>query len=182
MKTIKLLFLLLIALTIGCGNNSSTQTDKVNQLSGSISIDGSSTVYPISEAIAEEYRIEQPNVMVTIGLSGTGGGFKKFSRNEIDINNASRTIKPLEDSICNASRVKYHPIEVAYDGIVVVVHPENSWANDMTVDELKKLWEPAAQNKITKWNQIRPEWPNEDIHLFGAGLKVVLMIISLKQS
>ena len=141
------------------------------KLSGNISIDGSSTVYPISEAVAEEFRKEAPDVKVTVGLSGTGGGFKKFSRAEIDINDASRPIKKSEDSVCRAAGVTPLELKVAYDGLAVVVSPENTWVTSMTVDELKMLWEPSAQGKITRWNQVRKEWPNEEIHLFGAGVE-----------
>lgn len=135
-----------------------------------IRIDGSSTVYPITEAVAEEFKASYPDVRVTIGISGTGGGFKKLGRGEIDINNASRPIKPDEDSLCKANNIGHIKINVAFDGLAVVVNPKNTWANDITVAELKKIWEPAAQGKIKYWNQIRPEWPKEEIHLFGPGV------------
>ncbi|MGE0566456.1 MAG: PstS family phosphate ABC transporter substrate-binding protein [Bacteroidia bacterium] len=162
-----------IAVLASCGghteeNHSNEQDGK---LSGSISIDGSSTVYPISEAVAEEFMKIAPDVRVTAGLSGTGGGFKKFSRAEIDINDASRPIKSSEDSTCKANGISFQELQVAYDGLAVVVSPENTWCKDLTVEELKKMWEPAAQGVIMKWNQIRPEWPNEEIHLFGAGVE-----------
>ncbi|HYG41266.1 MAG TPA: PstS family phosphate ABC transporter substrate-binding protein [Cytophagales bacterium] len=140
-------------------------------LTGEVKIDGSSTVYPISEAMAEEYRVGQPEVRVTVGLSGTGGGFKKFCRSEIDINNASRSIKEEEVNSCGEAKVNYVELPVAYDGLAVVVNPENDWVKEITVAELKKIWEPEAQGKITRWNQIRPEWPNEEIHLYGAGVE-----------
>lgn len=143
---------------------------KALDLKGSVNIDGSSTVYPITEAVAEEFRAIAPNVKVTIGVSGTGGGFKKFARNETDISDASRPIKEKEAELCKENNVAYIDLEVAYDGLVVVVNPENSWANDITVAELKKIWEPSAQNVIKTWNQIRPEWPAEEIHLFGPGV------------
>jgi phosphate transport system substrate-binding protein len=151
-----------------CGGNNET-TEKGEGLSGKVKVDGSSTVYPITEAVAEEFRNENKNVNVEIGISGTGGGFKKFIRNEIDIADASRPIKKGEDSACAAGGVEYFELPVAFDGLAVVVNPQNSWVNEITVAELKKLWEPEAQGKITKWNQIRPNWPNEEIHLFGAG-------------
>lgn len=138
-------------------------------MEGSISIDGSSTVYPISEAVAEEYLAINPRVKVTVGESGTGGGFKKFGRGETDINDASRPIKQSEIDLCNENNIKYTELLVAYDGMAIVVNPKNTWATDITVAELKKLWEPAAQGVITKWNQIRPEWPDQEIHLYGAG-------------
>lgn len=142
---------------------------KAGQLEGSISIDGSSTVYPISEAVAEEYLAVNPHVKVTVGESGTGGGFKKFGRGETDINDASRSIKQSEIDMCNENNIKYTELLVAFDGMAIVVNPKNTWANDITVAELKKLWEPAAQGVILKWNQIRPEWPDKEIQLYGPG-------------
>jgi phosphate transport system substrate-binding protein len=163
------IFIFGIVLTMThCGGNNET-TEKGEGLSGTVKIDGSSTVYPITEAVAEEFRKENKNVNPEIGVSGTGGGFKKFIRNEIDIANASRPIKKGEDSACTAGGVEYFELPIAFDGLAVVVNPQNTWVNDITVAELKKLWEPEAQGKITKWNQIRPNWPNEEIHLFGAG-------------
>ena len=166
----------LIALTFACGSkNGSTEngTDandsKHASGAGAIEIDGSSTVYPITEAMAEEFRVESPTVKVTIGVSGTGGGFKKFSRGEIDIANASRPIKAGEDSACKSNNVEYIELPVAFDGIAIVTHSENKWMNDITVAELKMIWEPSAQGKIMKWNQVRKTWPNEEIHLLGAG-------------
>lgn len=147
------------------------QLPKVGNLRGQVAVDGSSTVYPITEAVAEEYRLQQSEVKVTVGLSGTGGGFKKFSRGEIDINDASKRIQPNQDSACRANGIGYVELEVAYDGLVVAVNPENTWCKDLTVAELKRMWEPSAQNKIMRWNQIRPEWPNEELHLFGAGVE-----------
>lgn len=160
-------------LTLASCNNSTEEKSNSSEspLSGNITVDGSSTVYPITEAVAEEFRKEAPSVKVTVGLSGTGGGFKKFGRGEIDINDASRPIKGSEDSACKASGITPLELKVAYDGLAVVVSPENTWCKDMTVAELKTLWEPAAQGKITKWNQIRKEWPNQEIHLFGAGVE-----------
>ncbi|HXH17815.1 MAG TPA: PstS family phosphate ABC transporter substrate-binding protein [Chitinophagales bacterium] len=158
------------ALLSAC-NGSQPSGQSGSNLSGSISIDGSSTVYPITEAIAEEYRKEQPGVKVTVGLSGTGGGFKKFSRGDTDINNASRPIKPVEDSICKVNNVSYLELMVAYDGLAIVVNPQNDWVKQITVAELKTIWEPAAQGKIKRWKQIRPEWPDEELHLYGAGVE-----------
>ncbi|MCI0529519.1 MAG: PstS family phosphate ABC transporter substrate-binding protein [Nitrospira sp.] len=134
-----------------------------------IKVDGSSTVYPITEAVAEEFQKKNPNVRVTVGISGTGGGFKKFCNGEIDISDASRPIKVSEVELCLDNNIKYIEIPVAYDGLAVMVNPKNDWANSMTVKELKKLWEPAAQGKITRWSQIRAGWPDKEIHLFGAG-------------
>jgi len=138
--------------------------------SKTIEIDGSSTVFPITEAVAEEFRSEAPDIRVTVGVSGTGGGFKKFLRGETDINDASREIKPSEIRMAEESNIDYLKLEVAFDGIAVVVHPENDWVDHLTVEELKKIWEPDAQGTLTRWNQIRPEWPDQELHLFGPGV------------
>ncbi|WP_162051523.1 PstS family phosphate ABC transporter substrate-binding protein [Pontibacter pamirensis] len=152
-----------------CGG--STNEGANSDLSGNIQIDGSSTVYPITEAVAEEFRAEAPDVRVTVGVSGTGGGMKKFSRGEIDIVDASRTMNESEKQLAAENNITFVELPVAYDGLTVVVHPENDWVNDITVAELKKIWEPAAQGTITRWNQIRPEWPDQEIHLYGAGVE-----------
>lgn len=137
---------------------------------GEVKIDGSSTVFPITEAVAEEFRTEAPNVRVTVGVSGTGGGFKKFLRGEIDVNNASREIQPIEIEQAKEEGIDYVRLSVAYDGLAVVINPQNDWADYFTVQELKKLWEPDAQGTITQWSQIREGWPNEEIHLYGPGV------------
>ncbi|GAB4452646.1 MAG: PstS family phosphate ABC transporter substrate-binding protein [Bacteroidia bacterium] len=155
------------AILFSCGG----KKEGNNTLTGTINIDGSSTVYPITEAVAEEFKKVYPDVKVAVALSGTGGGFKKFVRGETDINDASRPITQFEDSIAKANGIHYIDLEVAYDGLAVVVNPQNDWCKDITVAELKKIWEPEAQGKITHWNQIRPEWPNEPIHLYGAGVE-----------
>lgn len=155
---------------VACGGKQTGDATS-GALSGTVNIDGSSTVYPITEAVAEEFQKIQPGVKVSVALSGTGGGFKKFGRAETDINDASRTIKPAEDSLAKANKVDYVELMVAFDGMAVVVNPTNDWCKDMTVSELKMLWAPEAQGKIKKWNQIRPEWPNEEIHLFGPGVE-----------
>ena len=135
-----------------------------------IKIDGSSTVFPITEAVAEEFQIaKRGKVRVTVGVSGTGGGFKKFCRGETDISGASRPILTAEMEACRAAGIKYYELPVAYDALTVVVHPENTWLKQVTVDELKKIWEPAAQGKIMRWNQVNPKWPDEPIALFGPG-------------
>lgn len=135
-----------------------------------IAVDGSSTVYPITEAVAEEYQKENPKVRVTVGISGTGGGFKKFCAGETDISDASRPIKPTEVESCQKNGIEYVELPVAYDGLAILVNPKNDWATCMTVKELKATWEPEAQGKITRWNQIRPSWPAKEIHLFGPGV------------
>ena len=144
------------------------------QLSGEIRIDGSSTVYPVTEAIAEEFQIANPGVRVTVAFSGTGGGFKKFCNGETDANDASRPIKTedtdtatSEATLCRDAGVEPVELRVAIDALSVVVNPENDWATCMTTDELKLLWDQGST--ITRWNEIRPEWPNEPINLFGPG-------------
>ncbi|MBC8047238.1 MAG: PstS family phosphate ABC transporter substrate-binding protein [Fimbriimonadaceae bacterium] len=160
---------ILTAVTIaGCGGSASGD-EKDKPLSGSISIDGSSTVFPISEAVAEDFRGAQPKVNITVAESGTGGGFKKFGRGEIDICGASRPIKDSEKAVCDSAGIKYVELEVAYDGLAVVVNNENTWVDKLTVAELKMIWEPAAQDKIKTWNQVRPDFPNEPLHLYGPG-------------
>lgn len=146
----------------------------VNSQSGSvIKIDGSSTVYPITEAVAEEYQIEkQGAVQVTVGVSGTGGGFKKFCSADdavrTDISDASRPIKEEEMAMCEAAGVEYIEIPVAYDAITVVANPENP-IESMTVEELNAIWAPESEGEITNWSQVNPEWPDADFSLFGPG-------------
>lgn len=164
MKNVYLAALFLF--TLSCGGR--RQGDVNGNGSGLIRIDGSSTVYPISEAFAEEFQLEHDTVRVTVAVSGTGGGFKKFIRKEIDVTGASRPIKKSENEDAIAGGVSYYELPVAFDGLAVVVHPSNTWVDYLTVAELKKIWEPAAQGKILRWNQIRPHWPNEEIRLFGA--------------
>ncbi|MEO6564152.1 MAG: PstS family phosphate ABC transporter substrate-binding protein [Nitrosospira sp.] len=135
-----------------------------------IKIDGSSTVYPITEAVAEDFQIAKKGaVKVTVGISGTGGGFKKFCRGETDIVNASRPILKKEMDDCKAAGVQYIEMPVAYDALTIVVNPKNDWSKVITVAELKKIWEPAAQGKVTKWSQVNPAWPDNTIKLYGAG-------------
>src|SRR5688572_29054278 len=135
-----------------------------------IKVDGSSTVFPITEAVAEEFQKEQGGkVNVTVGISGTGGGFKKFVRGEIDVADASRPILAEEMAQAKTNGIEYIELPIAFDALAVVVNPQNTWVTSMTIDELKKVWEPGAQGKVTHWNHIRPEWPNEKIALFGAG-------------
>lgn len=137
---------------------------------GVVKIDGSSTVYPITEAVAEDFQIaKKGKIRVTVGISGTGGGFKKFCRGEIDIANASRPILKKEMDDCKAAGMQYVEMPVAYDALTVVINPKNDWSKAITVAELKTIWEPAAQGKIMKWSQVNPAWPNEPIKLFGAG-------------
>lgn len=134
-----------------------------------VSIDGSSTVFPISEAFAEEFQIAT-RTRVTVGLSGTGGGFKKFCRGETDFSGASRPIRDGEIQQCRENGIEFIEVPIAMDGIANVVHPDNDWANCLTVDELKRMWEPDAQGTITNWNQIRDSFPDAPLRLFGAGV------------
>ena len=150
-------------------SSAETKATAAPQLSGSILIDGSSTVFPITEAVAEEFRKAQKNVKVTVGISGTGGGFQKFCNGETAIQDASRPISASEVTACGAKTIEYIELPIAYDGLSVVVNPQNNWATCMTVADLKKLWAPEAQGTVTRWNQVRPEWPNEPIKLFGPG-------------
>ena len=173
MKLRNIFFLALLmttAITSCSGDSNKADKSSESTLTGSIKIDGSSTVYPITEAIAEEYRNEAPKVKVTVGVSGTGGGFKKFYRGETDINDASRPIKDKEVKVCNENNIKYIELPVAFDGLAVLINPKNDWVDQFTVAELKKLWEPAAQGVIKKWSDIREGWPNEEVHLFGPGV------------
>jgi len=135
-----------------------------------IKIDGSSTVYPITEAVAEEFQKAKKNaIKVTVGISGTGGGFKKFCRDELDISDASRPITEKEMADCKAAGVEYIEMPVAFDALTVVVNPKNTFLKQATIEEMKTLWEPAAQGKIMKWNQVNPAWPDAPVKLFGAG-------------
>ena len=135
-----------------------------------VKIDGSSTVYPITEGVAEDFQKMKKNaIKVTVGISGTGGGFKKFCRGETDISNASRPIQQKEMDDCKAAGVEYIELPIAFDALTVVVNPKNTWLKQATVEELKKLWEPAAQGKVMRWNQVNPAWPDAPVKLFGAG-------------
>ena len=134
-----------------------------------VKIDGSSTVYPVTEAVAEDFQKAKKNaVKVTVGISGTGGGFKKFCRGEIDISDASRPILKAEMEICKQAGIQYYELPVAFDAITVVVNPK-SFLKDISVAQMKAMWEPAAQGKVTKWNQIDPSWPDAPSKLFGPG-------------
>jgi len=145
--------------TAACDNRSS---------SNRVEVDGSSTVFPITEAVADEFQNDH-DARVTIGVSGTGGGFKKFCRGETAINDASRPIKPVEVERCKKNDIEFIEIPVAYDGLSVVTHPDNDWVDTISVAELKEIWKPEAQGTINRWNQVRDEWPDKELHLFGAG-------------
>ena len=172
-------FLALLTVTVAfsltaCGgstNQSESGEGESGEASSGITADGSSTVFPIAEAMAEEYGKENPNVRPpTVGISGTGGGFQKFCQGETDISNASRPIRATEIEACQKAGVEYIELPVAYDGLAIVVHPKNTWATSITVEELKKLWAPDAQGKVMRWNQVRASWPDREIRLFGAGV------------
>ncbi|MEM8613538.1 MAG: PstS family phosphate ABC transporter substrate-binding protein [Cyanobacteria bacterium P01_H01_bin.105] len=143
-----------------------TATSAVAQ---SIAIDGSSTVFPITEAMAEEYSIANSGANITVGISGTGGGFKKFCAGETVISNASRPIKDTEKELCAANSVEYIAVPVAYDALTVVVNPANDWATELTPAQLNTMWAPEAEGVITRWNQLDPSWPDEEIGLYGPG-------------
>lgn len=135
-----------------------------------VKVDGSSTVYPITEAVVEEFQTEtKGSIAVTIGVSGTGGGFKKFGRGEIDVTAASRPIRHEEIDECVKNGIEFIELPIAFDALTVVINKQNTWARTMTVAELKKLWEPEAQGKIMTWSQVNPAWPDTKINLFGAG-------------
>ncbi|MFN6538233.1 MAG: PstS family phosphate ABC transporter substrate-binding protein [Nostoc sp. EkiNYC01] len=177
------LALLTLALASSCasGSTSSTQSQQSpyaievsNTLKArtTIKIDGSSTVYPITQAIAKEYQANPKNkVQFAVNISGTTGGFEKFCAGETDISNASRPILKAEMEVCKKNGVVYMEFPIAFDALTVTVNPQNDWAKDITVAELKKIWEPEAQGKITRWNQVRASWPDRPMNLYGAGQK-----------
>jgi phosphate transport system substrate-binding protein len=181
-----LLLLALAALTLGaagCGReedeadapattegSADATTEETEELSGSVEIDGSSTVGPLTTAAAESFRDEQPNVNVTVGVSGTGGGFERFCAGETDISNASRPIDEEEEvPLCAESGVEYTEFQVGVDALTVVVNTENDWVTCLTTEQLKTVWEPAADGKITNWNQVDPSFPDQPLALAGPG-------------
>ncbi|NJR19206.1 MAG: PstS family phosphate ABC transporter substrate-binding protein [Calothrix sp. CSU_2_0] len=176
----------ILALTVGCStksNQSSTETSvsttqqsvtvtevKSTDNAAIVNIDGSSTVFPITDAIAKEFQAKSnQKVQVSVKFSGTSGGFKKFCAGETDISNASRPINKEEMELCKKNQIRYVELPIAFDALTVVVNPQNDWAKDITVAELKKIWEPAAEGKITNWNQVRSSYPNRPLTLYGAG-------------
>ena len=134
-----------------------------------VAIDGSSTVFPVSEAFAEEFQIET-GTRVTVGVSGTGGGFRRFCRGETDISGASRPISASEMEACEEAGIEFIELPIALDALAVIVHPANDWAECMTVDELKTMWQPEAQGKTDNWNQVRDEFPDRELSLYGPGV------------
>lgn len=173
----------MIVALAGCGKSTETTTDAtvettdsaadtsstetVADLSGEIKIDGSSTVFPITEAVAEEFLATYPDVKVPVGVSGTGGGFKKFIAGETDISDASRPIKEQEAADAKAAGIDYIELKVAFDGLSILVNPENTWVDYLTVEELAKIWGPDSTVKT--WQDVRPEWPAEEIKLYAPG-------------
>jgi phosphate transport system substrate-binding protein len=164
---------LVVATFAGCSKSAQdARTGGAPAASGPslVSLDGSSTVFPISEAVAEEFQKVEKDTRVTVGISGTGGGFQKFCRAEIDIADASRPISATEIAACEKSGVQFIELPIAYDGIAIAVNPKATWADKITVAELKTIWGPDAQGKVTKWSQVRKGWPDRELHLFGAGV------------
>jgi phosphate transport system substrate-binding protein len=157
------ILVLVLGVLAGCSSNQ----PQGNGLTGAVSIDGSSTVFPVSQAIAEEFMKENPGVQVTVSESGTGGGFKKWTVGEIDIADASRPIKDEEKQTAAKKNIQPVEIPVAYDGIAIVVNKANTFAKELTVEELKKIWEPNS--KVKMWSDVRPEWPKQPIKLYGPG-------------
>ena len=158
-----IVFVLSVGL-VGCGGGSDGTSSGP---SGSVSVDGSSTVYPLTEAVAEEFMRANRGARVTVGVSGTGGGFSKFLRGGTAVNNASRPIAPGEIEKAEANGIEFIELPVAYDGLAVTVHPDNDWVDCLTVDELRQIWEPDSE--IDNWNQIRDDFPDRPIELYGPG-------------
>jgi phosphate transport system substrate-binding protein len=165
LKTKKTFLFNALAVTVLLGIMSASKA----QAQQIIKIDGSSTVFPITEAVAEDFQKANKGVKVTVGIGGTGGGFKKFCRGETDISNASRPILKGEMAICAAAGIKYIELPIAFDALTVVVNTKNTFLKSITVDELKKIWEPAAQGKVKSWKDVNPAWPDTAIKLYGPG-------------
>ncbi|MEM9246619.1 MAG: PstS family phosphate ABC transporter substrate-binding protein [Cyanobacteria bacterium P01_F01_bin.153] len=161
---------LLCAAAVG-GSILASSPQAASQSRSLVKVDGSSTVFPITEAVAEEFQKENSNIRVTVGVSGTGGGFKKFCAGETHISGASRPIKQKEKDLCKANNpeINYVELPVAFDAITVVINKENDWAKNMTTDDLKKMWEAAAEGKVMKWSDVRSDWPDEELRLYGPG-------------
>ena len=150
------------------GNDNNVSTSSSAASSGTITIDGSSTVFPITEAVAEEYRSINPNTRVVVGVSGTGGGFKKFCAGDTDISNASRPIKPEEAKLCADAGIAFTEILVGLDGLAIVTSSSNDFLSDgITREQLKMIFEPEAEGKITRWNQVNAAWPDSEIEIFA---------------
>ena len=184
MRALAVACLLLLALTLaGCGRERPSDEPLAGDttaegedplgafeeeaLGGRLSADGSSTVAPLMSLAAERFRKVEPGVKVTVGTSGTGGGFERFCRGETDLANASRPIKDEEVELCEKNRIPSFPLQVANDGLSIVVNTKNTWATCLTVDQLKKIWEPGS--KVDSWDDLDPNFPDEEMTLFGAG-------------
>jgi phosphate transport system substrate-binding protein len=165
-RIIALAITLAATLLVSCRSQAPQEPGQV-ELSGEIKIDGSSTVYLITEKMAAAFRSLHPNVKISIGVSGTGGGFKKFANNETDISDASRPIRPAEAEACRKNGIEYLELKVGIDGLAVIIHPENTWARKLTVEQLHHIWRP--NNPAQRWKDLDPNWPDEKIELFGAG-------------
>ena len=169
--------LILVLAAVACESGYSanppnyTGSADLSILKGEINIDGSSTVFPITEAVSEDFGLlTRGKVRITVGVSGTGGGLQKFCTREVDIANASRAIKASEVDLCRESGVEYIEIPVAIDGLTVMVNPGNDFVQCITPEELKTIWGPEAEDQLNRWNQVRPEWPDEDIDLYAPGV------------
>ncbi len=152
-------------LTAGCGGS------RPPGLTGEIRADGSSTVFLLTTAVAEQFKSLNPGVQVAVAASGTGAGFETFCKGGTDVQNASRPISGSEQELCQANNVTYVEVPVAHDAVTIIVNSGNTWASNVTVAELRKLWSPAAEKKVTRWSQIRAGWPDEGVHLYGPGTK-----------
>ena len=167
----------LLSLTISCSQPSDTplvdnapRDPEAIANSDPIMVDGSSTVYPITDEMAKRFQQEVPNTPdISVNFSGTGGGFRKFCAGQTDMSNASRPITQKEMAQCKSNGVEYVELPIAFDALTVVINSANTWAETMTVEDLQRLWEPSAEAAITRWNQIQPDWPDEAIALYGPG-------------
>ena len=167
MKSIATLALSLLALSIAGAASMQTSDADLRKLTGQIKVDGSSTVYPITEAVAEDFQAEAPKTRLTVGISGTGGGFKRFCAGEIDISNASRPISKTEAENAKANKIEFIELPIAFDGLTVVVNPANTWVTQMNVDQLKKIFN--ADSPAKKWSDVNPAWPSGTIKVFSPG-------------
>lgn len=172
--------LALLTSLAACGGGTTTDTDTADApaggadvassgVSGDVLIDGSSTVFPIAEAMSEEFSIANPDVNVTVGVSGSGGGFKKFCAGETDISNASRPIKDEEVASCEEAGIEFIEVPVAFDGLTIVTNQENDWAQCLTIDQLNTMWSPDSEGQVANWNQVDPSFPDQALGLYGPG-------------
>ena len=167
MGRLAVFIVLILAAGTACGGSTGPGTSNGSGVSGEVEVDGSSTVFPITEAVAEEFRKVHPGVRVNVGVSGTGGGFKRFIEGRLDINDASRPIKPSEAETAAANGVEYLELPIAIDGLSVIVSPKNDFVECLTVEQLKAIWEPGSS--VTTWNDIDPAWPDSKLRLYGPG-------------